>query len=90
MDHGENKHATETKWSFRYHYRDNSCCGVQDNPNHVELRVKPRGYPRLDFELPRQQYELDRIDQMMEQAYETGRRDNRIEIGLLLKDLISI
>ena len=93
MDFGENKHCVETAWSMRYHYRKGdvhtACCGVNDNPTHVELRSSPRGYPRLDFELPRQRYDLDKVDDMLKEAYEQGRRANRVEVAKLLKALIA-
>lgn len=94
MDHGENNHCVETKWSMRYYYKlddgSHRACGVLDGPTMVELRAKPRGYPRFDFEVPRQQHELERVDAMMEQAYVRGRQDNRAELAALLKDLIGL
>lgn len=90
MDMHDNKHCTETAWSCRYHYKDNSACGVNDSPTRVELRVKPRGYPQLAFELPRQRYELDRVEAMMEYAYMQGALDKSREIGALMKKLIAL
>lgn len=94
MNMSDNKHCTETKWSCRYHYKRydgaSRACGVNDDPDCVELRVKPRGYPQLNFELPRQKHELDRVDTMLEYAYERGRNDNRVELASLLKSLISL
>lgn len=90
MDMEQNKHCTETQWSMRYHYRDNSSCGVNDNPNRIVLKPKSLGYPLLDFECPRQKHELEKVDTMMQYAYERGRLDNRQELSKLLKQLISL
>jgi len=95
MDHGDNKHCIETPWSDRYHYRtttDNHsvACGIQDSPNRVQLRGRGRGYPTFDFEVPRQSHDLEKMETMLQHAYERGRSDNRQEVGKLMRDFIAI
>lgn len=94
MDHGDNKHCIETPWSDKYFYKETGeytdACGVQDSPTRVQLRGKGRGYPTFDFEIPRQNYELEKLDTMLQHAYERGRLDNRKEISEMMRNLIAL
>jgi len=96
MNHSDNKHCVETKFSCRYHYnfyKDNknlSACGQQDSPTRVELRPKSKTWPTLSFELPRQRHELDRVEDLMRMAYEQGQRDKMDEITNLFKTVIGL
>lgn len=94
MDHGDNKHCVATPWSERYFYKFDgeytAACGVQDNPNRVELRGKGRGYPTFNFEIPRQNHELEKLETMLQHAYDRGRSDNRIHIGEMMRELIAL
>jgi hypothetical protein len=95
MDHGYNKHCTETPWSDLYHYKENTggqivACGVQDSPTRAELRISKKSYPTLNFELPRQKHELANVQHMLELAYERGRLFQRQEISRVLKATIGI
>lgn len=94
MDHGDNKHCVATPWSERYFYKDNgehtAACGVQDKPTRVQLRCKSRGYPTFDFEIPRQNHELEKLETMLQTAYNQGRSDSRIEIGEMMRNLIAL
>jgi len=90
MDHHENMHCTETAYSCRYHYKANVCAGCKDDFDRVELRNKYSTYPTLAFEMPRQRFELERVEQMMELAYKRGRSDNKNAIAGLIKELIAL
>ena len=95
MDHFENQHCTETPWSDLYHYKSNAegrivACGVKDNPTRAELRPSKKSYPTLNFELPRQNCELNNVLRMMEQAYDRGRAFQKQEISRVLKATIGI
>jgi hypothetical protein len=94
MDQHENKHCVETKYSCRYHYIQTvdtwRACGEKDDFNRIELKPKGPGYPQLAFEMPRQRMELEKVERLMQLAYERGRLDNRNELAALLKNLINI
>lgn len=95
MNHSDNKHCVETKWSCLYHYRNNVngdlvACGVNDHPIRAELTPAIRRYPMLNFELPRQRHELDNVLRLMESAYERGQRHKMEEISNTLKSVIGI
>ena len=96
MNNTDNPHCVETKFSCRYHYgiyKDNTnefACGVNDNPTRVQLRPKSGQWPSLDFEMPRQKHELDRVEQLMESAYRRGQHDKMAEITNLFKTVIGL
>ena len=96
MDHINNPHCVETKFSCRYHYniyKDNTqetACGANDSPTRIQLRPKNGQWPCLDFEMPRQKYELERVELLMKQAYERGQRDKMTEITNLFKTVIGL
>lgn len=96
MDHGDNKHCTETEFSCRYHYhryKDNtveSACGVNDNPSRIVLKPKSQSYPSIDFEMPRQRHELEKVEQMMALAYRRGQLDQMLKIRTTLRDIIGL
>jgi hypothetical protein len=94
VDHFENKHCTETPWAQRYHYKQHDggtvACGEKDNPTRVMLRTCNKSYPTIDFELPRQRYDLDKIEQMLKLAYEAGRIANKREVAAMMKELIAL
>ena len=94
MDHGDNKHCIGTPWSDKYFYKETgeytTACGVQDSPTRVQLRGRGRGYPTFDFEVPRQGHDLEKMETMLQHAYERGRSDNRQEVGKLMRDFIAI
>lgn len=90
MDMDENKHCVETKYSCKYHYKDNRACGWQDNPDRVELKPIIGSYPTLDFEMPRQRFELDRVERLMSVAYDRGKFDQMRLIRSTLKEIIGI
>jgi hypothetical protein len=90
MDHHENQHCVSTMWYDTYHYYKNSCVGVKDDYDRVELYPRGKRYPSLAFEMPRQKHELQKVQDMMKEAYERGNSDNRKSIANLLKELIAI
>lgn len=96
MDNGDNKHCTETAFSCRYHYniyKDNTqetACGVKDNPTRITLKPKSGQWPSLDFEMPRQRHELERVELLMKQSYERGQRDKMNEITNLFKMVVGL
>ncbi len=90
MDHGDNQHCTETEYSCRYHYNGNTCVGAKDPHDRIELIGRHRRYPSLTFEMPRQRYDLEKVEQLMQGAYERGKADNRSAISKLLKELIAL
>ncbi len=90
MDHGENKHCTETEYSRRYHYNSRVATGVKDPHDRIELMGKHKSYPSLSFEMPRQRFELEKVEQMLAVAYERGKSDQRAAISKLLKDVIGL
>ncbi len=90
MDHGENKHCTETEYSCRYHYNGNSAAGVKDPHDRIELMGKHKRYPSLSFEMPRQRFELEKVEELMKCAYERGKSDQRAAISKLLRDIIGL
>jgi len=95
MNHHDNKHCTETAFSCRYHYKTNDAghqvaCGELDNPTSIQLRPKNGQWPSIDFEMPRQNYELGKVEQLMGYAYKLGQRDKMREISNTLKTVIGI
>lgn len=96
MNDTDNKHCAETKFSCKRHYnryRDNShetACGEQDNPTRITLSPKNNSWPTLDFEMPRQRHELDRVELLMEKAYERGQADKMVEIRNLFRVIIGL
>jgi hypothetical protein len=90
MDDTENKHCTETLFSARYYYKGNVCCGVNDNPTHVELRTTRGSYPAFTFELPRQRHELDKFETMLNIVYTQGQEDRSRDIGKMMRGLIKL
>jgi hypothetical protein len=84
------EHCVESEFSIRYFYKGGSACGVDDDPDRVELCVKGRRYTNLVFELPRQSYLADKVNRMMEEAYNRGVVDNRKAIGEMIKTLIAL
>jgi hypothetical protein len=89
MNHHDNKHCVEERWFERKHYRGNVCCGENDPFDRVELRV-PGYWSSLDFDMPRQQHDLHKIEAMLEAAYKRGRADNRADLGRVLKEFIAV
>jgi hypothetical protein len=95
MDYGDNKHCVETPWSKRYHYKlckdgTKSACGVQDGATRVSVFPPGNRYPQFDFEIPRQSYELDKLEQMLRRAYDEGQKDAKLAIGKMMRDLIAL
>lgn len=94
MDHGDNKHCLEEPWCDIYHYKEiggnHHACGVQDSPTRVEIFPHSRKYPSLAFEIPRQRYELSKVQDMMEHAYKQGQNDQKRVIGKMMRDLIAL
>jgi len=96
VNNSDNKHCTETEYSCRYHYniyKDNTqetACGEKDNPTRICLRPKNGTWPQLDFEMPRQKHELERVELLMQQAYERGQRDKMAEITGLFKTIVGL
>lgn len=98
MDDEKNPHRVTKPWSEKAYFApsksDNGytvACGINDNPTRCTITPRNGGnYPTVDFELPRQNHELSKIDLLMQRAYERGRADNRKELGSLLKDLVDL
>lgn len=97
MNMDTNKHCVENLWCQKYYYKlsDNGqnmvCCGVNDDPTRVELNPPGnRKYPSIPFEIPRQKYELERVESLMEQAYRRGELDRANATGKMLKALIAL
>jgi hypothetical protein len=97
MNMSDNPHCVESLWCQKYYYKlsddgkNTVCCGVNDNPTRVELNPPGnRKYPAIPFEIPRQKYELERVESLMEQAYARGVLDRANEIGKLMKMLIAL
>jgi hypothetical protein len=96
MNNSDNQHVRETAYSCRTHYniyKDNkleTACGEKDNPTRIQLRPKSGQWPTLDFEMPRQRYELGKVEQLMESAYRRGQTDKMAEIAGLFKTIIGL
>lgn len=96
MNYDDNKHCTETEFSARYHYKmspngqNEVPCGWKDSPTVIELRTSRDAWPSLRFELPRQVHELGRVEGMLSEVFEQGRRAKMAEIRKTLKDVIGL
>ncbi len=92
MDDQDNAHRVHTMAYDLYHYKGNACCGAKENPDRVTICApgNSQSYPQLDFELPRQKYELEKVQRLMKAAYERGKTDNRTALANMLKELIAL
>lgn len=86
----KNPHYVQTEYSRKAYWKNGVACGRDDDPDHVELTPGNRGYPTLDFALPRQRFELEKIESLMTHAFEEGKTVRSLAIGKMLKELISI
>lgn len=91
MDHHENKHCIGIAWYDLYHYKGGLPCGCKDNFDRVMLcPAHNRKYPTLDFEMPRQKHELEKVQSLLQRAYEQGRVDQMEKIRKTLKEIIGL
>jgi len=90
MNYVENKHTVYTKFSQKIYWKGNSACGYDENPDRVELRPASGNWPTLDFRMPDQRFELEKVEQLMLTAYSRGVHDNKAAVGKMLKELIAI
>ncbi len=86
----ENPHRTETKCSQRIHWKGGRACGVNDDPDRIELTPRNNTWPALDFAMPRQRHELERVEKLMARAYERGQSDAKSAMGKLFKEIIGL
>jgi hypothetical protein len=86
----KNPHCTATAFCERVYWKGNSACGCADEFTRIELRPRWKSYPTLDFEMPRQRYELEKIERLMEIAYEQGKKDQMHLIRTTLKEIIGL
>ena len=85
-----NPHRTETKFSQKIFWKNGRACGVNDDPDNVELRPRRSSWPTLDFALPRQAHELSRVEALMSAAYERGEDDAKAAMRQLFKEIIGL
>ncbi len=85
----ENKHTVHSEYSCKVYWKGNAACGFDEDPDRVELTPANSRWPSLDFALPRQQYELEKVERLMLDAYQAGQRQNRKAIADQLKALIA-
>ncbi len=85
-----NPHYEETKWSQKVYWKGGVACGRDDGPDRVELKASPSHYPTLDFAMPRQRYELEKVEALMRKAYERGLSEKMVEISNTLKAVIGL
>lgn len=84
----DNPHRVCTDYSERVHYKRHTACGVNDEPDRIELKPRWANYPTIDFEWPRQRYKLEKIERLMAWAYERGKIDHRAEVGRMFRELM--
>jgi hypothetical protein len=89
IDDQKNPHREHSAFFQRAYWKGDHACGRDDEPDRVELMPKGKSYPAITFALPRQRFEMDKIEALLSEAYHRGRNDNRQELGKLLKDLIA-
>lgn len=90
MTDDKNPHYVHTEYSRKVFWKNGVACGRDDDPDRVELSPGRRNYPTLDFALPRQKYELEKVERMLEVCFEEGKAAQRAAIGKLMKELISL
>lgn len=86
----ENTHYVATKYSQRIHWKNGHACGKDDEPDRIELRPSHANWPTLDFAMPRQKLELERVERLMQAAYDRGQADAKAAMGALFRDIIAL
>lgn len=87
----DNPHRLTSPFSERAYYAGNTACGCNDEEcTRIELTPSRATYPELTFEMPRQRYELEKVERLMAIAYEHGKAIRGAEIKQMLKDLIGL
>lgn len=83
-------HTAMTEYSCKTYWKGGAACGRENEPDRVELTPANGRWPSIDFALPRQRHELEKVERLMQYAYAAGQVQNKRAVAALIKELIAI